>query len=89
MARPAVAVALPPDEASLVAAELREAGLDVVPVTHPDDLAALVEARRDVAVAILDGETDFDRSLEYYGILHDEGRNIPALMAPTPMPSIM
>ena len=84
MARPAVAVALPPDEAAVVAAELRDAGLDVVLIDEPDELEALVDARRDVAVAILDGETDFDRSLEYYGILHDEGRHIPALMVVSP-----
>ena len=32
----------------------------------PAELEALLTSRRDVAVAILDGETDFDASLEYY-----------------------
>jgi len=31
-------------------------------------------------VAILDGENDFDRTLEMYALLHDDDRNIPALM---------
>jgi MinD-like ATPase involved in chromosome partitioning or flagellar assembly len=82
--RPAVAIALPEDEAPHVAAELREAGVEPILISHPDDLEALVDARRDVAVAILDGETNFDRSLEYYAILHDGGRNIPALMVVSP-----
>src|SRR6185312_16850294 len=41
---------------------------------------ALLASRRDIAVAILDGETDFDQSLEYYSLLRDNGRAIPALM---------
>jgi pilus assembly protein CpaE len=80
MARPAVVIALPNDEATPVAAELREAGFQAVTVTHPDQLDALLASRRDVAVAILDGETDFNLSLEYYGLLRDAGRAIPALM---------
>ncbi|MFL5778983.1 MAG: CpaE family protein [Chloroflexota bacterium] len=80
MARPAVAIALPREEAVPVAAELREAGFEPVTVDQPDQLDALLGTRRDVAVAILDGETDFDVSLEYYGLLHEGGRSIPALM---------
>jgi cellulose biosynthesis protein BcsQ len=84
MTRPAVAVAHPRDEAPPVAAQLREANLEPVIVNEPDELQALVYARRDVAVAILDGETDLDRSLEYYAILRDGGRSIPALMVVSP-----
>ncbi len=84
MSRPAVAVALPPDEAPVVATELREAGLEPIVINHADELEALLGARRDVAVAILDGETDFDASLELYAALHDQGRNIPALMVVSP-----
>lgn len=80
MARPAVAIALPPGESAPVATELREAGFTAVTVADPDELEALLASRRDVAVAILDGETDFDQSLEYYGLLRDAGRAIPALM---------
>ncbi len=83
MARPAVVIALPPEEATPVAAELRAAGFSIITVTQPDQLEALLASRRDVAVVILDGETDFDQSLEYYGLLHD-GRSLPALMVVSP-----
>ena len=80
MARPAIAVALPSNEATPVAAELRAAGFTVATIAHPDELQALLASRRDVAVAILDGETDLDQSLEYYALLRENGRQIPALM---------
>ena len=84
MARPAVVIALPPDEAAPVATELRDAGFPSITVTQPDQLEALLASRRDIAVAILDGETDFDRSLEYYGLLREGGRSVPALMVVSP-----
>jgi pilus assembly protein CpaE len=80
VARPAIAVALPSDESVPVAAELRAAGFTAATVNHPDELEALLASRRDIAVAILDGETDFDQSLEYYSLLRDNGRAVPALM---------
>jgi MinD-like ATPase involved in chromosome partitioning or flagellar assembly len=80
VARPAIAVALPSDESAPVAAELRAAGFTAATVNHPDELEALLSSRRDIAVAILDGETDFDQSLEYYSLLRDYGRAVPALM---------
>jgi pilus assembly protein CpaE len=84
VARPSIAVALPVAEAAPVAAELRESGFTAITVQHPDELEALLENRRDIAVAILDGETDFDQSLEYYGLLREGGRAIPALMVLSP-----
>jgi pilus assembly protein CpaE len=84
VARPAIVVALPPDEQGPVVAELRAAGFEALSVSRPDDLEALLGARRDVAVAILDGESDFDTSLEYYALLRDGGREIPALMVLSP-----
>jgi pilus assembly protein CpaE len=80
MARPAIAVALPGSESAPVAAELRAAGFTVATVARPEQLEALLASRRDVALAILDGETDLDQSLEYYSLLRDAGRAIPALM---------
>ena len=80
MARPTIAIALPRDERGPVADALREADLDPLVVQRPDELAAHLEAGRRVALAILDGETDFDTSLEYYELLREEGRDIPALM---------
>jgi pilus assembly protein CpaE len=84
VARPAIVIALPPEEQIPVTAELREAGFDAVPINRPEDLEAVLATRRDVAVAILDGESDFDTSLEYYALLRDGGRQIPALMVLSP-----
>jgi MinD-like ATPase involved in chromosome partitioning or flagellar assembly len=80
MARPSIAIALPRDERGHVADALREADLDPIVVQRPEELEAHLAAGRDIAVAILDGENDFDTSLEYYGLLHEAGRDIPALM---------
>ena len=84
MARPAIVAALPPSEQGAVIAELRQAGFDAIAVGSPVELETLLAARRDVAVAILDGESDFDTSLEYYGLLHEAGHDIPALMVVSP-----
>ena len=84
MPRQAIAIALPPDEQAPITTELMEAGFEPIGVGHPDELEALLRSRRDIALAILDGETDFDTSLEYYGVLHDEGRSVPALMIVSP-----
>ena len=78
MARPAIVIALPPAERSPVAAELRNAGFEAIGIGTPGELEALLNSRRDIAVAILDGENDFDTSLEYYGLLHEGSRSIPA-----------
>jgi pilus assembly protein CpaE len=78
--RPAIAIALPPAEAGPVASELREAGFEAITINRPDQLDAVLAERRDVAVAILDGETDFDESLEYYSVLHDQDRSVATLM---------
>jgi pilus assembly protein CpaE len=83
VARPAIVVALPPSEQGPVIAELRMAGFDAIAVRGPVELEAQLAVRRDVAVAILDGESDLDTSLEYYALLHD-GQNIPALMVLSP-----
>ncbi|TMC62246.1 MAG: hypothetical protein E6J17_07070 [Chloroflexi bacterium] len=86
MPRQAIAIALPGEEQAAIISELTEAGFEAIRVGHPTELEALLRSRRDIALAVLDGETDFDTSLEYYGVLHDEGRSVPALMivsAPT------
>jgi Flp pilus assembly CpaE family ATPase len=84
VARPAIVIALPPEEQAPVVAELKEAGFDALPISGPEQLEATLAGRRDVAVAILDGESDFDTSLEYYALLRDGGRQIPALMVLSP-----
>jgi MinD-like ATPase involved in chromosome partitioning or flagellar assembly len=84
MGRQAIVVALPRDEQLAVTRELTEAGFEALAVTTPDELEAILATRREVGVAILDGESDFDRSLEYYSLLHDADRDIPALMVVSP-----
>jgi pilus assembly protein CpaE len=53
-------------------------------VSRPAELDALLAERRDVAVAILDGETDLDESLEFYALLREDGRSIASLMVVSP-----
>ena len=84
MPRPAIAVALPVAESGPVIAELREAGFDAIAVSRPDELDALLADRRDVAVAILDGEVDIDVTLEFYGVLREDGRSVASLMVVSP-----
>jgi cellulose biosynthesis protein BcsQ len=80
LSRPAVVVALPAAESESVVAELAAAGFEAFEIRGPAQLEDILTERSDVAVAILDGETDFDESLEYYAALHDGERSIPALM---------
>jgi Flp pilus assembly CpaE family ATPase len=84
MARQSIAVALPTEELGPVERELALAGYDVATVASPEMLAGMLDSRRDFALAVLDGERDFDQSLEYYSLLHDNGRDIPALMVVSP-----
>ena len=80
MPRSAVAIYLPGDEIPAVNAELAEAGYEAIAVSSPDELEALLECRPDVGLAILDGEGDFDATIEMYALLHEGERNVPSLM---------
>jgi pilus assembly protein CpaE len=80
MPRPAVAIALPPAELAAVSAQLAEGGYEPIEVKTAEILEELLNERDDIGVAILDGENDFDRTLEMYALLHENGRNIPSLM---------
>ena len=84
MGRQAIVVALPRDEQVAVIRELTEAGFEALAVTTPEELETIFNSRREVGVAILDGESDFDRSLEFYSLLHDADRDVPALMVVSP-----
>lgn len=77
--RPVIAVALPPDERSAVHAQLSGAGLEPIAVANAAELEGLLAKRRDVAVAFLDALSDLEECLAMYGLLHDNGRHIPAL----------
>lgn len=80
MPRPAIVVALAPPDLDPVREELIGAGFDVLSVATAVELEAILQARRDVGVAIIDGETDLDRSLELYSLLHEGDHAVPALM---------
>lgn len=84
MPRSAIAIALPRHEFVAVNAYLAEAGYEAVAVETGADLEKLLASRDDVGVAILDGERDFDHTLEMYALLHESGHDIPALMLMPP-----
>jgi len=79
VARHAIVVALPPNESDPVCAELAMAGFEAISVDAPFQLEALLDSRRDIAVAILDGEIDPDETLAFHRTLRDGGRDIAAL----------
>lgn len=86
MLRPTIVLALPPGEAEAVASELRDAGYAIATVNRPAELAALLDGGADVAVGVLDAETDIEALLDYHALLHGDGRSVPALIiVPAPM----
>ncbi len=84
MARPAVIVALPPTESIPVSTELLVAGFEVFEVEHPRELEKALDARRDVALAILDGEVDNEERAAYEAALQNAGRPIATLTVVSP-----
>ncbi len=80
MARPAIVIALPPDEADQVFAELALAGFEVITVDRAVEFESVLDRRRDVAVAILDGELDDDEFHAFQSTLRDGGNAISALI---------
>ena len=84
MARPAVVAHLPGGELVPVAAAMKEAGFELVSVETAEELAGVLRHRRDIGVALIDTEADLDASLELYDVLHEGGRDIPALMIVAP-----
>jgi pilus assembly protein CpaE len=84
LARPAIVVALPPDESDPVEAELLGAGFEVISVDEPAELVDALATWRNIAVAIVDGEADEDKTREYWAALLSAGRQIPALTVVSP-----
>jgi pilus assembly protein CpaE len=84
VARPAVIVALPPNESIPVSTELLVAGFEVMEVEDPRELEQALEARQDVALAILDGEGDPDDVRGFEAVLRDAGRPIASLTVVSP-----
>lgn len=84
MARPAIVVALPPDESDQVFGELALAGFEVITVDRPVELESVLDSRRDVAVVILGGETDESDTNAFRALLRADGRSVPGLMVVSP-----
>lgn len=84
MNRPTIAVSLPVGEYARIAHELESAGFKTAFVDTPAALEALLLERRDIAVAIIDGEDDFERSSEFHAVLDQSGPTIPALLVVSP-----
>jgi pilus assembly protein CpaE len=84
VARPAIVVALPLNESTTVCAELLAAGFEVISVEFPRELEKALDARRDVALAILDGELATEEAEAYDAALRGAGRPIPSLTVVSP-----
>lgn len=84
LGRPAVAILLPATERDPVAAELSAGGFDALPLDDVRDLAALLRARTDMAVAIIDADVEAELATYAWSLLHEAGRSIPALMIVNP-----
>ncbi len=84
LTRPAVALLLPPAERDPVASELHAGGFDPLPVADLDALDALVAARSDLAVGIIDADVEPEVAAQAWAMLHDRGRSIPALLIVNP-----
>jgi len=80
MPAPAVAILLPGTERQPVVDELRTGGFDPMVVANAAELIALVTARPDIAIAIIDLDTDPADSLGAWAALHGDNRNIPGLV---------
>ena len=83
MARPAVLCALPSSEATAVAEELSGAGIEVIRVQRADEAAAVLATRRDVGIAIVDGDYEAQSAFELYDLVHGSSA-LPTLIVATP-----
>lgn len=79
MPSPAVAVLLPRSERQPVIDQLRTAGFEPVAVADSVEMAALLAARKDIAVAILDID-DHEVATDTWSLIHAEGRDIAGLL---------
>jgi MinD-like ATPase involved in chromosome partitioning or flagellar assembly len=84
VARPAIVVALPPGESPTVCASLMAAGFEVIPVDYSRELEVAMDARRDIGLAILDGELEPEETTAFETALRGSGRPIPTLTVVSP-----
>jgi pilus assembly protein CpaE len=84
VARPAIVVALPPNESPTVCASLMAAGFEVIPVDYARELEVAMDARRDIGLAVMDGEIEAEEASAFETALRDTGRPIPTLTVVSP-----
>jgi pilus assembly protein CpaE len=65
--------------------DLVAADFEPIHAETADDMDRLLGSRDDVRIAVLDCENDLDVILEMYALLHEGGRNIPALILMPPL----
>jgi hypothetical protein len=79
MPAPAVAVVLPRSGREPVIEQLRAGGFEPVAVADTVEMAAVLAARKHIAVAILDID-DHEVATETWALIHADGREIPGLL---------
>jgi MinD-like ATPase involved in chromosome partitioning or flagellar assembly len=84
VARPAIVVALPPGESPTVCASLMAAGFEVIPVDYARELEVAMDARRDIGLAVMDGEIEAEEASAFETALRGSGRPIPTLTVVSP-----
>jgi pilus assembly protein CpaE len=84
VARPAIVVALPPNESPTVCASLMAAGFEVIPVDYARELEVAMDARRDIGLAVMDGEIEAEEASAFETALRGTGRPIPTLTVVSP-----
>ncbi len=84
MARPAVIVALPPGESAHVCAELAGAGFDVIEVLDPADMKRALDSRRDIGLAVLDGEIGDEEARAFEATLRAASHHVASLTVVSP-----
>jgi MinD-like ATPase involved in chromosome partitioning or flagellar assembly len=84
VARPAIVVALPPNESPTVCASLMAAGFEVIPVDFARELEVAMDARRDIGLAVMDGEIEAEEASAFETALRGTGRPIPTLTVVSP-----
>jgi pilus assembly protein CpaE len=82
--RSAVIVCLPASESAPVREELQSAGFEVFLADGPIALEALLDARPDVALVILDGEADEELARAHTTMQRGTGQRLPALTVVSP-----
>ena len=80
MTRPTVIVSLPIEEVDADVSELREAGFPVTPIAGREDLETILTSGIEVAVAIIDAESDVEEAINLRAALGTGPDAVPAML---------